>query len=100
MDSAVPTVASPEISAFLRESETFLDNIQPPLTRASLSSILFGSGAQLDRLYDGKDITTARLNQARERLQNLVDTGDRIRPGQTRKRTPKSPTASREARDA
>lgn len=71
--------ASPEVAAFLAAAETFRTNAEPPLSKASLSSILFGSGRQIERLETGADITTGRLRAAWDRLRDLQNGGPRTR---------------------
>lgn len=72
-------IATPDIAAFLSAVEKFRASAQPPLTDASLSSILFGAGKQIERLKQGCDITTGRLRAAWKRLRELEAGGPRTR---------------------
>ena len=72
---------TPEIGAFIAACEAFLETADPPLAESSLSSILFSHGRQIERLRQGKDITTGRLRTAWARLEKLKEGGSRRRPG-------------------
>lgn len=75
-----PDAASPACREFLADAEAYLASIHPPLSQASLSSLLFGSGVQIKNMIAGSDVTTARLTLARERLEALRRGGPRRRP--------------------
>ncbi|MBL8773900.1 MAG: hypothetical protein JNK30_21110 [Phenylobacterium sp.] len=59
------------LNIFLDRCERYLARRARPMSRARLSTILFGSGATLDRLRSGKTVTVRVLSRAEDRLRDL-----------------------------
>lgn len=78
-ESPFPNAATPEIREFLVAARAYCAAAKPPLSPASLSSLLFDAGAQIARLETGADITTGRLRAAWARLKALEAGGPRTR---------------------
>ena len=76
---------TPEIAALLAAIRSYLAVVDPPIAASSLSSLLFGSGRQIERLESGCDLTTARLRSAWARLDALKSGGPRKRPSKAAK---------------
>jgi len=74
-----PRAATPEVRELLVAAHKFCREAKPKLTIASLSSIIFNSGKQIERLESGCDLTTARLRLGWERLRELEAGGPRTR---------------------
>ncbi len=58
-----------EIETFLQRCERFQSSTG--MSRARLSTLLFGSGVTIARLVDGKGVTVRVLGRASDRLHDL-----------------------------